>query len=416
MRTIARYGARHTPGSTGAIAATIRSGQAIQGPAIREFEQSFAAYHQRRHAVAASYGRMAFYYILKALELSPGSEVILPALTFWVIPEIVRVAGLRPVFADVDPRTYNLDPSGLQAVLSPNSRAVVPTHLYGQPCAMDSILGIAKEHGLRVIEDCAHAVGATYRGRKVGTFGDAAFFSFQTLKGLNTFGGGMALTDDDVLAGRIRRLAEAESWPSMGNILRKIAGGYLQRAFISRIGFSLSLFPIFYLASFFGHYDLSRFLWEKIRPLDPLPPSYRTRYSNIQAIMGLRLLPLLDGLNRQNQEHASVFNEGLKTTASIEAPHCISEASHVYYQYCIRASDPASLSRRAIRRGVDIEVMHVDICNRLKLFSEFARSCPGAESTAQTLQLPVYAGLQREDVDWILHVIREAARELPPLG
>jgi len=223
------------------------SGQGVRGPAIREFEERFASYHGVRHAVAASYGRMAFYYILRALDLPAGSEILIPALTFWVVPEMARVAGLRPVFVDVDPHTYTLDPRALATALTERTRAVVPTHLYGQPCDMEAILTVAERHGLIVIEDCAHALGATYRGRKVGTFGHAAFFSFQLLKGLNTYGGGMAITDDDALARRIRRLAEAEPWPSALSVLGKLVLGWLQQVFISPRGFTFSLFPVFWL-------------------------------------------------------------------------------------------------------------------------------------------------------------------------
>src|SRR5581483_428277 len=139
-------------------------------------------------------------HILKALDLPAGSEVVVPALTFWVIPELARVAGLTPVFADVDPRTFTLDPASFERVITPRTRAVVPTHLYGLPCDMDPILAIARRHGIAVIEDCAHALGATYHGKPVGTLGDAALFSFQTLKPLNAFGGGLALIRDGVAA------------------------------------------------------------------------------------------------------------------------------------------------------------------------------------------------------------------------
>src|SRR4029078_6928081 len=107
----------------------------------------------------------------KALNLPPGGEVILPSLTFWVIPEITRVAGLTPVFVDVDPRTFNIDPCAIERAITDRTVAIVPTHLYGLPCDMDAIMAIAERHGLRVVEDCAHALGARYRGRHVGTFG-----------------------------------------------------------------------------------------------------------------------------------------------------------------------------------------------------------------------------------------------------
>jgi dTDP-4-amino-4,6-dideoxygalactose transaminase len=415
IRTIARYGARHVPGSTGTIFRTLFSRNAVEGPAIREFEKKFAAYHGVPHAISASNGRMAFYYILKAMDLSPGSEVIFPALTFWVVPEIARVAGLRPVFVDVDPYTFNLNPELIESSLTARSKAIVPTHLYGQTCDMDPILEIAKRHNLRVIEDCAHSLGATYKGRKAGTFGDAAFFSFQMLKPLNTYGGGMAIVTDDDLAERIRKMAEAEAWPSAADMRKKFFFGYLQRAFISPYGFTFSMFLAFYIASFFGNHDLTRYIWEKIRPLDPLPESYRRRYSNAQAVAGLKMLEEIDGFNAKSRANAERLTEGLRGIESILSPVTIDGASPVYYQYCLRVSDPATFSHRAIRKGVDMEIMHVDICNKLDLFARYASRCPGAESTEGTLQLPVYSSLQPRDIERILRVVREATEGLPPL-
>ena len=415
IRTIARYGVRHVPGSTGTIFRTLFSRNVVEGPAIREFEEKFAAYHGMPHAISASNGRMAFYYILRAMDLPPGSEVIFPALTFWVVPEIARVAGLRPVFVDVDPYTFNLNPGLIESSLSAKSKAIVPTHLYGQTCDMDPILEIAKRHNLRVIEDCAHSLGAMYKGRKAGTFGDAAFFSFQMLKPLNTYGGGMAIVSDDRLADRIRKMAEAEPWPSVADVRKKFFFGNLQRAFINPYGFTFSMFLAFYIASFFGNHDLTRYIWEKIRPLDPLPESYRRRYSNSQAVAGLKMLEEIDHLNAKSRANADRLTEGLKGIESILPPETIAGAAPVYYQYCVRISDPAIFSHRAIRKGVDMEIMHVDICNKLDLFASYASRCPGAESTEGTLQLPVYSSLHPRDIEKILRVVREASEGLPPL-
>src|SRR5207302_5700605 len=171
LTAISRYGARVLPDTEEIVARTKARGEFIQGPQISEFERAFERRGGSGRAVAASYGRMAFYYILKALDLPPGSEIILPALTFWVVPELARVAGLKVVFADVDPATFTIDPEALERAITPATRAVVPTHLYGLPCDMQAIMAIAKRHDLRVIEDCAHAAGATFGGRPVGTFG-----------------------------------------------------------------------------------------------------------------------------------------------------------------------------------------------------------------------------------------------------
>src|SRR5947207_11080963 len=145
---------------------------------------------------------MAYYYILKSLNLPRDSEIIFPALTFWVVPEMARVLGFRPKFVDIDPETFNIDPVKMEAAITPTTRVVVPTHLYGQPCEMEPIMAAARRHGVFVIEDCAHALGATYKGSKVGTLGQSSFFSFQILKPLNTYVGGMAVTNYAALAER----------------------------------------------------------------------------------------------------------------------------------------------------------------------------------------------------------------------
>jgi len=406
---IPRYGARYVAGSVQSALDALKNGHGVQGPQIRRFEERFAEYHQIKEAVTASFGRMAFYYILRAFDFPAGSEVIFPALTFWVIPEMARVCGLRPVFVDIDPDTFNMDPRKIEDVISPATRAIVPTHIYGQPCDMARILGVARRHNLAVIEDCAHALGATYDNRKAGTFGDASFFSFQLLKGLNAFGGGMAITNDSSLAGRIRAEAERETWPPALEVKKRILTGQLTRALISEAGFTFGLFIPFYISSYIGHRDLSYLLWEKIRPLNPLPVSYRRRFSNAQAIVGLMGLERLDEFNARSQANAAQLTQGLSHMNSIRIPAMLPNVRSTFYQYCIRASDPERLSRFAIRRGIDMEIMHVDICNTLPLFLESARSCPNAEGTAHMLQLPVYASLRREQIDRILAVIQEVS-------
>src|ERR1043166_8185079 len=135
-RTIARYGVRSLPGDEKVVVRAFRRGEAVSGPAIEEFEDEFAKFHGMKYATAASFGRMAFHYILQALKLPAGSEIIFPALTFWVVPEIARRAGLRSVVADADPATFNIDPAKNKAAQSKITRAIVPSHLYGQPCAI----------------------------------------------------------------------------------------------------------------------------------------------------------------------------------------------------------------------------------------------------------------------------------------
>lgn len=415
-RTIARYGVRSTPGDEQVVIAAFRRGEAVSGPAVAEFEREFAKFHRMDYATATSFGRMAFHYILRALNLPAGSEIIFPALTFWVVPEIARRNGLRPVFVDVDPATFNLDPTKVEAALTERTRAIVPTHLYGLPCAMSEVMKIAGKHDLIVIEDCAQAVGARYRGSRVGTFGTASFFSFQLLKGINTFGGGMVLTNDVVLSRSVQAQARREPPPSVLDLTRRFAAGYGARIAVSPKAFTFWGYPLQAAVSLLGHHDLSRFIWEKIRPLEQFPRTYHQRYSNVQALLGLRGLANLKRHNDRCREHAAQYTRGLTDCRNIQTPRVPADVEHVFYQYCVYTSDSPLLSQWAIRRGIDIETTHVDVCSKLKLFEEFRAECPGAEATEKALQLPVYSRLRESDIDRVLRVVREANRRLEVHG
>jgi perosamine synthetase len=415
-RTIARYGVRSLPGDEQVVVSAFRRGEAVSGPAIEEFENEFAKFHGMKYATATSFGRMAFHYILQALDLPAGSEIIFPALTFWVVPEIARRAGLRPVFVDVDSATFNLDPSKIEAALTERTRAIVPTHLYGCPCAMNEIMKIAEKHELVVIEDCAQAAGARYRGRRVGTFGTASFFSFQMLKGVNTYGGGMVVTNEAELSRRVRDQVLNEPAPTVPDLLRRFVVGYGARVAVSPKMFTFWGFPLLATASLLGQHDLSRFVWEKIRPLDQLPRTYHQRYSNVQALLGLRSLANLDQFNERCREHATRYTRGLVGWRNIQPPTSPADVEHVFYQYCVYTADPVLLSRRAIRQGVDIETTHVDVCSQLDLFREFRAACPGAEATEKALQLPVYSRLRVTDIDRVLSTVRRASEGLDVHG
>jgi len=246
MAAISRFGTRVVPELRQIVENCRARGQLVQGPHVEAFEHEFARFLGSGHVRTCSteYGRMALYFILKAMDLPPGSEIIVPALTFWVVPEIARAAGLRPVFADIDPVTFTLCPKAVERAITPDTRAVLPTHLYGLSCDMDPIVELARRHDLKVVEDCAHSLGAMYKGRMVGTLGDASFFSFQAFKPLNTYGGGLAWTRDAELARRVEAFAAAEQWPTEDRVEGILRTGKWQHTFIRPKVFTYSLFPI----------------------------------------------------------------------------------------------------------------------------------------------------------------------------
>jgi dTDP-4-amino-4,6-dideoxygalactose transaminase len=407
LTAISRYGARVLPNTEQIVAECKARGEFIKGPQIAQFEAAFArrAGMPAAHAVTASYGRMAFYYILKALDLPPGSEVVFPALTFWVVPELARVAGLKVVFADVDPATFTIDPASLERAITPATRAVVPTHLYGLPCDMDAIMSIARRHDLRVIEDCAHALGATFRGKPVGTFGDAGFFSFQTLKPLNCYGGGLALLRDPALADRVRAFAEAEAWPDQKRIDNRLLIGRLQRIFIRPGVFTISAFPILWVSSLVGA-NPDVYLWEEIRSLSPLPDAYTERFPNVQAAIGLAALEQLDAWTDATRRHARVMDQALGDLPGIRVPQVPADRTHVYYQYCVYGPKRDELVVQCVRRGVDVETLHVDVCSDMDLFASARIEAPGARRAAGAMQIPVYSTLTDEQAGRVARVVR----------
>jgi dTDP-4-amino-4,6-dideoxygalactose transaminase len=317
MAAIGRFGTRVVPELSRIVQDCRARKQIVEGSHIERFEQEFARVLGAGHVRACSteYGRMALYFILKAIDLPPGSEIIVPAFTFWVVPEMTRVAGLTPVFADIDPETFTLSPGAVERAITPRTRAVLPTHLYGMSCDMDPILDIARRHHLKVIEDCAHSLGATYKGRMVGTLGDASFFSFQAFKPLNTFGGGLAWLRDADVARRVGEYADAEAWPTEQRVERILRSGKWQQTFIRPKVFTCSLFPIWWAASWIDAKPEKR-LWEHVRPLDPLPTHYRGRFTNVQAAIGLAGLEHLPEFIERTRHHAALLDDASATLAA----------------------------------------------------------------------------------------------------
>ncbi len=412
VNAISRYGVRVVPGTEELVADLDRRGQLVEGPQVAEFQAAFAARVGATAAVATSYGRMAFYYILRAMELPAGGEIVMPALTFWVMPEMARVAGLTPVFADVDPLSFNMTAESFERVVTPRTVAVVPTHLWGLPCDMDQILEVAGRHHVPVIEDCAHALGATYRGRSVGSIGDAAVFSFQTLKPLNTYGGGMAVARDPVLASRIADLAEAEPMPDRGSVHGKLRRGRLQRFATAAPTFTWTLFPVMYACAMAG-VRCDTYFWESIRPLEPMPGDYRERYSNVQAALGLRALLHLDQWTRRTRLHASQMSDGLRGAPGLRLPTVPDDRTHAFYQYCAYAPERDAVVDYCLRRGVDVETLHVDVCSDLDLFgTKHPGATPGALAATQTVQIPIYEALSHAQVERVAGAVRDSAYAL----
>ncbi|HQA88422.1 MAG TPA: DegT/DnrJ/EryC1/StrS family aminotransferase, partial [Sedimentisphaerales bacterium] len=203
------------------VVACLRSGWLGTGPKVAQFEEDFKRYKGARCAIAVNSCTAALHLSMLAAGLQPGDEVITTAMTFCATVNAIIHAGLKPVLADIDAVTMNLDPEQVAHKITERTRAIVPVHFAGRPCPMDTIMDIARHHGLKVIEDCAHAIETEFRGQHAGTFGDFGCFSFYATKNIVTGEGGMVITNDQEGAARIKRLAlhgmTQDAWRRFGD-------------------------------------------------------------------------------------------------------------------------------------------------------------------------------------------------------
>jgi dTDP-4-amino-4,6-dideoxygalactose transaminase len=195
----------------------------VGGPFLKKFEDAFAGYCGTKHCVGVGNGTDAIFLALKAMGIGPGHEVITAANSFIATSEAITMAGAKVVFVDIDPETYNMDVNQIESKITPKTKAIIPVHLYGQPADMDSIVEVATKHNLRIVEDAAQAHGAEYKGRRVGTLGDVACFSFYPGKNLGAYGdGGALVTDDEELADKARMFANHGRADKFGHIFEGV--------------------------------------------------------------------------------------------------------------------------------------------------------------------------------------------------
>ncbi|HEX6971965.1 MAG TPA: DegT/DnrJ/EryC1/StrS family aminotransferase [Limnochordia bacterium] len=343
-----------------AVAACMAKGQFVLGEEVEALEQEIAALCGVRYGVGVASGSDALHLSLLALEIGRGDEVITTPFTFFATAGAISRTGARPVFVDIDPKTFNLDPQGIEAALTPRTRAIIPVHLYGLPAEMGPITAVARAHGLYVIEDAAQAIAATYRGRPVGSFGDLACFSFYPTKNLGAFGdGGMVVTDDPALAERLRMLR---------------VHGSRRRYYHERLG-------------------------------------YNSRLDELQAAILRVKLRYLDAWTDRRRELASRYAEALDGV--VETPIEPAECRHVYHQYTVQsdARDELAAHLKALGVGTSIYYpcpLHLQAVYRPLGYA--AGDFPAAEAASRrVLSLPMFPELTDDEVAQIAAHVRAFA-------
>jgi perosamine synthetase len=300
-----------------AVAETIATGWVSQGPKVLAFERAFAERVGAADAVAVSNCTTALMLSLYAAGIGPGDEVIVPSLSFIATANAVWQCGATPVFADIDPRTYNLDPDAAERAITPRTRAIMPVHQVGLPADMDRFLAVAQRHGLTIVEDAACAIGATYRGRPIGSLGPATCFSFHPRKVITTGEGGMIATQDPALAARLRTLRQHAM--DVSDLARHTAGDIVLEGYPER--------------------------------------GFNYRMTDMQATLGLCQLDVLDDVLATRRRLAERYTAALADVPFLEAPHEPGYAERTWQSYCVRVLPGApvgrtDLMRRLLRDGV----------------------------------------------------------------
>jgi dTDP-4-amino-4,6-dideoxygalactose transaminase len=342
-----------------AIDGVFERGVFILGPEVAAFEQEFAAYLGAQYAIGVASGTDALHLALRACGSGPGDEVITVTNTAVATVAAVELAGACPVFVDIDPATFNLNPRLVDKAITPRTKALLPVHLYGQPADLQPLLDIARARGLRVIEDACQAHGATYQGKKVGTLGDIGCFSFYPTKNLGGYGdGGMVITNDAGLAERLK-LLRAYGWKERDrSVLRGV----------------------------------------------------NSRLDEVQAAVLRVKLRYLDAWNQQRRALAARYTEQLSGISSIILPHEAPYGCHVYHLYVVRAQDREGLRAYLAAQGIGT-LIHYPLpihCQEAYFGLGYAEGAlPASERAAREIfSLPLYPLMEASQVDQVCQAIR----------
>jgi perosamine synthetase len=339
----------------------LRTGSVVQGPEVAAFEAEFAAIVAGRHCVAVNSGTSALQLTLLALGIGRGDEVIVPSFSFAATANAVRLVGAEPIFADIDPATFCLDPEATEAAITPRTAAIMPVHLYGHPAAMERLVPLAARHGLAIVEDAAQAHAASLHGQPVGTFGAAGCFSFYPTKNMHSLEGGMVTTADPALARQLRLLRNQ---------------GMEQRYDNEIVGANM-------------------------------------RLTDVAAAIGRVQLAKLSGWNDQRRANAQNLTARLRNVVTpVEAPG----ARPVYHQYTVRVAHDGrdDLQRHLTDAGVGSAVYYPTPIHRLKPYwvdyraGEHARDLRETDrAAAEVLSLPVHPSLSTAELDRVVEAVND---------
>lgn len=366
----------------------LSSANYIMGKNVVEFEKEFAEYIGVKHAISVGNGTDALVIALKSLGIGSGDEVITSTFTYFASAESISAVGATPVFVDVEKETFNIDPAKIEEKITKKTKAIIPVHIFGQSARMDEINEIAKKHNLKVIEDAAQAVGSKYKGKMIGTLGDAACFSFFPTKNLSCAGdGGMIVTNDDniaIVARALRTHGSGENGQKAFNFLNNIK----EEIETSKDGDDTVYNPLKYYNYLIG---------------------FNSRLDAIQAAILRVKLPHLDKWNEGRRKIAKIYDEKLKNS-NVVTPVVDKENDPIYHQYVLQCEDRETMLTKLKEKGVATGVYYPVPLHLQKVYKDLGYKegdMPVAEYLShRTFAIPVYPELTETEVDYIIESIK----------
>ncbi|MEJ2725411.1 MAG: UDP-4-amino-4,6-dideoxy-N-acetyl-beta-L-altrosamine transaminase [Deltaproteobacteria bacterium] len=360
-----------------AVVEVLRSDWLTTGPKVIEFEKAFADLVGAKEAVAVSSGTAALHAAMYALDIKPGDEVIVPAMTFVATANCVVFQGGKPVFADVDPETLLVDPEEVEKKITSTTRAVIGVDYAGQPCDYDILRDIAKRHNLALVDDACHALGATYNGSPVGSLADLNTFSFHPVKHVTTGEGGMVTTDDSELAKGMRSFRNHGI--TSDHHQRELQGSW--------------------------HYEM-------------VDLGFNYRLTDIQCALGLSQLKKLSEYIELRNQIAKKYDQAFVEIGEVEPLRVSDAVKHAYHLYVVRLSknlDRSEVFRNLRKMGIGVNVHYMPVHLHpyyRTLFGFGFGLCPNAEETYERiLSLPIFPSMSDKDVESVIESVRKVVRE-----
>lgn len=361
-----------------AVVGVLRSGWVTQGPKVEEFEEALKKYTGAQYAVATTSATTALFLCLHALGIGKGDEVIVPSFSFIATTNVVMQAGAKPVFADIDPKTYNIDPKEIEKKITKKTKAIIPVDQVGLPCDLDEILKIAKKYRLHVIEDAACALGSVYKERYIGSFGEAVCFSFHPRKTITTGEGGMILTDSKQLAEVLRNLRHQ--------------------------GMSVS--------------DVTRHKARKVVKEDYSIIGYNFRMSDIQAAVGVEQMKKLAVILKKRAQLARRYTKFFFGSKNIILPFIPDDYIHNFQSYIIRLRPNKKITRDELMQ----KLLNAGISTRIgvmaaHLEAPYRKMYPGLTlpqteaATRETITLPLFYHMDVKQQDFVINKVLEYTKD-----